>query len=123
MATALEHIRDFHGRRVEPLTDLERAVVAEFEVDTSGARLAVRTSDEGPRFFADIRDTLAVGLRPFVHTNSENLTTSGLGRGQHTHIGRHIGVTVNAEGRLSGCGCGASVSLKRGEKSSHFDKI
>lgn len=121
MATTLEHIRDFDAVGVEPLTDGEVAVVAEFEVDTSGARLTVGTSDESPRFFADIRDALAVGLRAFVDTNSVDLTTSGLFGGQHSHIRRDIRVTVNAEGRLSGCGCEAPVSLERGEKSSHFD--
>ena len=118
LATLL-HIGDFQGVRVEPLADRERAVVAEFEVHASGARLAVRTSDESPRLLGHKRDALAVDLLTLIDTHGVNLTTVGLGRGQHANILRDIGVTVDSEGRLGVCGCLCSTSLERSEKSWH----
>lgn len=120
LATLL-HIRDMDGGRVEPLTDDERTVVAEFEVNASGARLTVRTCDEHPGFLRHIRKTLAVQLLTLIDANGVNLTAVDFGRSQHSLVLRDIRVTVDSEGRLSGCGCLCSTSLERSEKSWHND--
>lgn len=118
LATLL-HIGDGESVRVEPLADRERAVVAEFEVHASGARLTVRTSDESPRLLGHKRDALAIDLLTLVDTDGVNLTTAGLDAGQNADILRDIGVAVDAEGRLGVCGCLCSTSLERSEKSWH----
>lgn len=120
---SLLHIRDGERVGVKPLADLKRAVVTEFEVDTSGARLTVRTSHEGPRFFRQVRKALTIHLLTLIDADCEDLTATEFVSGQFAFVLGDILVTVDTNGRLSVCGCVASVSLKRGEKSSHFDKV
>ena len=121
----LLHVRDGERVRVNPLTDLKRAVGAEFEVDTSGARLTVRTSHEGPRFFRQVRKALLVRLLTLIDANCENRATTEFGGGQLPLVLDDVLVAVDTDGRLSVCGCvGAAISLQRGKESRHnFDAL
>ena len=118
-ASALLHIRDANAGRVEPLTDLHRAVLAEAEVGLRRGGLTVRTCEEDFDFLGDVRHTLAVDLLALVHTSGEDFAPCDFRRSQDARIHGLVGVAVDTKGRLSGERCVAAVGPQLGEETGH----